>query len=431
MQGSAPRFDVRDFPRILQKRKWFIVLVGLATTLIGGLYAVSYPKVYRATSVVLVRARPEGVVWLSSPAERPEGPEIALDTQASMVMSGELAHKVSLALREKQSDQRVITDAIEVRESLQAQPRPPDRIEIQATSAIERNAMAFANEAAAQFLVLNTEFRREQDTVARKYLEEQLTRAEEQLNDVHLQLTRFRNQMGVYSDDAGASEIVSALARYRSAAADANTELAALEGLAVALQQGRLARTVERAPEDAGLFRELALVSDRPVLFVLNTDDDEGEAEALTEHSRFVEWAQARGDRVVALAARLECELADLEPEEAVEFRGELGADEEGAVDAFLRAAYEVLGYITFFTGDFRSSESRAWQLPRGWTAKQAAGRIHTDIERGFVRAQVVNIENLIALRSFRAAREKALVATEGKAYIVQDGDVINFMHTA
>ncbi len=217
----------------------------------------------------------------------------------------------------------------------------------------------------------------------------------------------------------------------RSGDRSAQRELAALEGLAVALQQGRLARTVERAPEDAGLFRELALVSDRPVLFVLNTDDDEGEAEALTEHSRFVEWAQARGDRVVALAARLECELADLEPEEAVEFRGELGADEEGAVDAFLRAAYEVLGYITFFTGDFRSSESRAWQLPRGWTAKQAAGRIHTDIERGFVRAQVVNIENLIALRSFHAAREKALVATEGKAYIVQDGDVINFMHTA
>ena len=96
----------------------------------------------------------------------------------------------------------------------------------------------------------------------------------------------------------------------------------------------------------------------------------------------------------------------------------------------FLRAAYEVLGYITFFTGDFRSSESRAWQLPRGWTAKQAAGRIHSDIEHGFVRAQVVGIDDLIELRSFHAAREKALLRTEGKEYVVQDGDVINFMHT-
>jgi len=187
---------------------------------------------------------------------------------------------------------------------------------------------------------------------------------------------------------------------------------------------------VERHPEDAPLFRELALVSDRPVLFVFNTDDDVGAAQALAAHATFVEWARGRGDQVVAVAARLEAELADLEPEDAAEFRAELGADEAGAIDVFLRAAYEVLGYITFFTGDFRSSESRAWQLPRGWTAKQAAGRIHSDIEHGFVRAQVVGIDDLIELRSFHAAREKALLRTEGKEYVVQDGDVINFMHT-
>ena len=171
-------------------------------------------------------------------------------------------------------------------------------------------------------------------------------------------------------------------------------------------------------------------MSDRPVLFVLNTDDDQSAAGALEQHAEFVEWARDRGDQVVAVAARLEAELADLEPEEAAEFRAELGADEAGTLDVVLRAAYEVLGYITFFTGDFRSSESRAWQLPRGWTAKQAAGRIHSDIEHGFVRAQVVNIDDLIELKSFHAAREKALLRTEGKEYVVQDGDVINFMHT-
>ena len=216
----------------------------------------------------------------------------------------------------------------------------------------------------------------------------------------------------------------------RSGDRAAQAELAKLELLAGALQEGRLARAVEREPEDAALFRELALVSDRPVLFVLNTDDDASAAEALATHASFVDWARGRGDQVVAVAARLEAELADLQPEEAVEFRAALGGEEEGSVAVFLRAAYEVLGYITFFTGDFRSSETRAWQLPRGWTAKQAAGRIHSDIERGFVRAQVVAIEDLIALRSFHAAREKALQRTEGKDYIVQDGDVINFMHT-
>ena len=122
-----------------------------------------------------------------------------------------------------------------------------------------------------------------------------------------------------------------------------------------------------------------------------------------------MEWARGRGDQVVAVAARLEAELADLEPDEAAEFRAELGADEAGTLDVVLRAAYEVLGYITFFTGDFRSSESRAWQLPRGWTAKQAAGRIHSDIEHGFVRAQVVNIDDLIELEVVpRRTREGA-----------------------
>lgn len=216
----------------------------------------------------------------------------------------------------------------------------------------------------------------------------------------------------------------------RSGDRGAQAELAKLEGLLAALLEGRLARSVPRGPEDAALFRELALVSDRPVLFVLNTDDEEGAAQALARHASFVDWAHCRGDQVVAVAARLEAELADLEPEDAAEFRSELGGDEEGAIAVFLRAAYEVLGYITFFTGDYRSSETRAWQLPRGWTAKQAAGRIHSDIEHGFVRAQVVNIEDLIALRSFHAAREKALQRTEGKEYVVQDGDVINFMHT-
>jgi GTP-binding protein YchF len=216
----------------------------------------------------------------------------------------------------------------------------------------------------------------------------------------------------------------------RSGDKAARHELAVLETLVGALQQGRLARAIERAPEDGPLYRELALVSDRPVLFVLNVGDGEDPGDVLARQASFVDWARGRGDRVVAVAARLEAELADLDADEAALFREELGGAAAGAVDILIRAAYEVLGYITFFTGDFRSSESRAWQLPRGWTAKQAAGRIHSDIEHGFVRAQVVSIEDLLGLGSFHAAREAAKLRTEGKDYVVQDGDVINFMHT-
>ena len=206
-------------------------------------------------------------------------------------------------------------------------------------------------------------------------------------------------------------------------------ELETVDRLIAALREGTLARAVLRAPGEAPLYRELALVSDRPVLFVLNTDDEQSADEALTAHADFVAWATARGDQVVAVPARLEAELADLEPDEAAAFRAELGL-EVGALDVFIRAAYDVLGYISFFTGDFRSSESRAWQLPRGWTAKQAAGRIHSDIEHGFVRAQVVAIADLLELGSFPAAREHAKLRTEGKEYVVQDGDVMNFLHT-
>ena len=206
-------------------------------------------------------------------------------------------------------------------------------------------------------------------------------------------------------------------------------ELETVDGLVAALREGTLARAVERSAEDLPLYRELALVSDRPTLFALNTDDEQSADEALAAHADFVAWARTRGDQVVAVPARLEAELADLEPDEAAAFRAELGL-EVGALDAFIRAAYDVLGYLSFFTGDFRSSESRAWQLPRGWTAKQAAGRIHSDIEHGFVRAQVVAIDDLLELGSFPAAREHAKLRTEGKEYVVQDGDVMHFLHT-
>ncbi len=205
----------------------------------------------------------------------------------------------------------------------------------------------------------------------------------------------------------------------------AQKEMAVLERFAAELGEGRRAREIARTTDDEPLLRDLALVTERPVLFVLNSDEAHLDAGAA-----LADWARERGDGSVALAARLEVELAELEPDEAAEFRAELGVP-AGGVDTVIAGCYGVLGYITFFTGDFKSSESRAWQLPRGWTAWQAAGRIHGDIQKKFVRAEVVPIEELFTCGSFAHARDKGVLRIEGRDYVVADGDVMNFRHTA
>ncbi len=211
----------------------------------------------------------------------------------------------------------------------------------------------------------------------------------------------------------------------RAGDAQAKREMAVLERLAAGLGDGHRARQIERTLDDEPLLRDLALVTERPVLFVLNTDESH-----LSAGDDLAAWAAARGDEVVVLAARLEVELAELEPADAAEFRAELDVP-PGGVDELIAGCYRALGYITFFTGDFKSSESRAWQLPQGWTAWQAAGRIHGDIQKKFVRAEVVPLDDLIAVGSFAHARDKGLLRIEGRDYVVADGDVMNFRHTA
>jgi GTP-binding protein YchF len=211
----------------------------------------------------------------------------------------------------------------------------------------------------------------------------------------------------------------------------ARKEMVVLEPLLETLREGRPSRFMPRDKEAAPLFRELALVTERRVLFVLNVGDEgAGAGDPLVPYGDFVAWARERGDGVMAVPARLEAELGELEEDEAGEFRAELGAP-AGVMEQVIRACYDVLGYITFFTGDFKSSESRAWQLARGSTAKEAAGRIHTDLQKGFVRAEVVPIEDLIADTSFHFAKERGHLRIEGKDYVVHDGDVLNIRHTA
>jgi ribosome-binding ATPase YchF (GTP1/OBG family) len=189
-----------------------------------------------------------------------------------------------------------------------------------------------------------------------------------------------------------------------------------------AIGRGEPARVVPvpaLAPEAPAHVQAL---SSKPVLYVANVDEGEGEPAAeLVEHAR-------RADAgCIALSARIEAELAELPGEEGVEMRSELGLGEPG-LERLVRAAYELLDLVTFFTAH-RGSEARARALPRGRTAWDAAGKVHTDIQAGFVRAEVVGWRELVEAGGYSEARERGLTRTEGRDYVVRDGDVITIRH--
>lgn len=170
----------------------------------------------------------------------------------------------------------------------------------------------------------------------------------------------------------------------------------------------------------AGQAPDVVLLSLKPTLLVLNV----GEESAPEHEARLREWAEKRGYPVLAVNAEIEAELAELEPDEAAEFEEEMGIGEEG-LSRLARECYAMLGLITFFSID--SGECRAWPVRAGSTASQAAGRIHTDFERGFVKAEVVHEADFLSCGCFSAARDAGALLLEGRDYVVQDGDVIHF----
>ena len=216
------------------------------------------------------------------------------------------------------------------------------------------------------------------------------------------------------------------LSRARQAAkGGARDKLARIEGLAglEELIGGDCAISRELAEKHLKhCMPEAGLLSLKPTLVVLNVGESPEGAE--TQEREVRDWAAERGFPVLAANAEIEAELAELEPEEAAEFEQEMGIEEE-SLARLARASYELLGLMTFFSID--SGECRAWPVPAGSTASYAAGRIHTDFERGFVKAEVVHQEDFISSGSFSAARDAGALRVEGRDYIVQDGDVIHF----
>jgi GTP-binding protein YchF len=194
-----------------------------------------------------------------------------------------------------------------------------------------------------------------------------------------------------------------------------------------ALEDGKPLRAIELAGEDAKRLRGFQFLSAKPLLLVLNLDEaDLPLADQATQLAGVQDFITGAATRAVPICARIELEIAQLEPADARAFMTDLGLKESG-LDRVIRASYDLLGYISFFT--VGEDENRAWSIPRGTPAHLAAGEIHSDIQRGFIRAEVVRYENLLARRTIAACREHGELRLEGKEYIVQDGDVINFRH--
>ena len=193
------------------------------------------------------------------------------------------------------------------------------------------------------------------------------------------------------------------------------------------LEDGKPLRTLELPPEDTRRLRGFQFLSAKPLLIVLNLDEaDLPQADRAVELAGIQGYVQGPNTRAVPICAKIELEIAQLDPADAAAFMADLGLHESG-LDRVIRASYELLGYISFFTvGD---DENRAWSIPRGTNAQSAGGEIHTDIQRGFIRAEVVRYDHLLARGSLAACREHGELRLEGKDYIVVDGDVINFRH--
>jgi GTP-binding protein YchF len=199
-----------------------------------------------------------------------------------------------------------------------------------------------------------------------------------------------------------------------------------LEAAKAALEAGRPARSVAVAAEDAKAWRQLALLTAKPVLYVANVE--EATAANDNRHSEAVAALAAReAAGCVVISAAIEEEIARLPDEERAEFLEALGLEEPG-LDRLVREGYRLLGLLTFFTAG--PKEARAWTVPAGTAAPQAAGVIHGDFERGFIRAETIAYEDFVAFGGEQGAKDAGRMRVEGKAYRVQDGDVMHFLHS-
>lgn len=203
-------------------------------------------------------------------------------------------------------------------------------------------------------------------------------------------------------------------------------EIAILEQLYAALSDERPARSVTLSEDEAAIIKDMSLLTMKPVIYAANVAEDD----FITgiEQNAYIQQlcalAEKEGAEVLPISARIEEEISQLEPEDKKMFLEDMGLEESG-LDRLIRASYKLLGLISYLTAG--EPEVRAWTITKGTKAPQAAGKIHSDFERGFIRAEVVSFQDLVDNGSMAAAREKGLVRSEGKEYVMEDGDVVLF----
>lgn len=203
-------------------------------------------------------------------------------------------------------------------------------------------------------------------------------------------------------------------------------EVDLLERLIAHLEDGKTARSFDFTEDELEMIKQTPLLSNKPVIYAANLceEDFSGNLEENRFYQEVCEIAKEENAAVLPICAKIEEDIADMDAEEKSMFLAELNLKESG-LDRIIREGYSLLGLISFLTAG--SDEVRAWTITRGTKAPRAAGKIHTDFEKGFIRAEIISFDDLVACKTMAVAKEKGLVRLEGKEYVMQDGDIVNF----
>ena len=202
-------------------------------------------------------------------------------------------------------------------------------------------------------------------------------------------------------------------------------EIDTLETVKKVLDEGKSARTIEFSEEEKAIIDDTYLLTNKPILYIANVSEDMLENAENTEYvKQVIQYAKTENAKVIPLCVKIEEELASLEGEDKKEMLEALGLKESG-LDRVIKASYDLLGLMSFLTAG--EPEVRAWTIKKGTKAPVAAGKIHSDIQRGFIKAEVVSFDDLVKSGSMNTAKEKGLIRLEGKDYIMQDGDIVLF----
>jgi GTP-binding protein YchF len=204
-------------------------------------------------------------------------------------------------------------------------------------------------------------------------------------------------------------------------------EVEFLKRLKEHLENGNPARSIEHDEDEEAVLSDMALLTSKPVIYACNMSEDDF-ANNINDNERYkavCEIAKQDGSQVLPICAEMEAEIAGLEKEEKEMFLSDLGI-EIGGLDLLIQRSYDLLGLISYLTAG--TPEVRAWTIKKGTKAPQAAGKIHSDFEKGFIRAEVISFENLMECGSLATAREKGLIRSEGKDYVMKDGDIVHFL---